>query len=357
MFRKILLLFAIILFSSFPTSLYSMEYLWEFSILYDGYLLQPYNTPIIYNGSVTYSAGYGSIFYWDGIQTKTILDYGGGHQSSFNGNIAWAMTDSNGEYNIYFWNGLDTVSITQDNNLKGFPSVWENTIAWETPYFYDSHISDIYYFDGQNIRQITDTLGTLYSDVSSSLWDGQIAFTRWSPAGSGIMLWDGADLIEITPLMQKDRYPSLYNGTIAFSRGSGQDSHIMFWDGTTVSEIAQYTSYINGVPRVALWENMIVWSGYDGQYAQIFLWDGTQVHQVTDNNAWHYYPDICIQDNQIQIVYIESDYGPVSLLNRVIYATAIIPEPSQIILSMICIFLLFIKCNETISKQNLNIRR
>ena len=334
--RREIYIIVIILGMLITSQLSAIEYLWNTMTLYDGLIFYG-NKPTIYNGNVAYGANYGAIYFWDGNQTLNICSYGIG-LSLHNGNIAWY--GSANDYNIFMWNGFEVTQITHDNNINGFPSAWENTVAWGTGYEDGNINNDIYYYNGSAIQQITSTVDTEFYDGYPSLWNGKIAWARGSSLGSQIMLWDGANIFELTALSDHDHLPSLYNGTIAFSRGNGEDSHIMFWDGTTVSEITQYTSYMNVEPRVALWEDMIVWPGYDGHDTEIFLWDGYEVHQVTDNDVWEYDPDICIQGRQIQITYVETDNINENVLTRVKYVTTYydptgqVPEPSQLVFGL-----------------------
>jgi hypothetical protein len=327
----------------FSSSVSAVILNWDTITLYDDASFT-FNRPNVYNGHVAYSGRYGEILYWDGVDTIQVNAIGGTAPSLHNGNIAWY----GGVYDIYLWNG-EQVSQLTNSFINGFPSIWENTVTWQTGYVNAKDNQDIYYFDGTITHQISSTVGTEFYDGYPSLWYGKIAWARGSSLESQILFWDGANILELTALSDDDHLPSLYDGTIAFSRGSDQNSHIMFWDGTTVSEIAQYTSYMNVEPRVALWKDMIVWPGYDGHDTEIFLWDGYEVHQVTDNDVWEYDPDICIQGRQIQITYVETDNINENVLTRVKYVTAYfdpsgqVPEPSQIVFALSCIpiFILF----------------
>ena len=244
-----------------------------------------------------------NIFYWNGINILQVTNNDSecsssliGNISLYNGKIAWNdYYGVDSDYEIYFWDG-NNISQISNNDLNDYsPSLYKETIAWSCS---DGNDTEICYWDGASVKQITDNN---YDDNFVSLYKGQIAWHSNKRelventdvlVDSQIFFWDGEKIIKITDSNERSEfnsYPSLFDGKIAWQRytttqlrGSNHyHSRLCFWDGNQINEIATYNSTQDLGPH--LYKNNIIWIDHDGNDYEIYYWDGYNKFQITDN--------------------------------------------------------------------------
>lgn len=166
------------------------------------------------------------------------------------------------------------------------PSVYENTIAWETT---DNTNTKIYYWNGNTTVQVSndDTIDNYYP----SLYDGKIAWSGGKPIIGDhydIFYWNGSDVNQISVSKTNTSYvsPTLYNGTISWMVYS-VNNMIYFWNGHDITEI-----YDGDSRGPSLFDGKIAWDGYDGYAYQIYFYNGFAIDKVTDNSTDSYAPSL-----------------------------------------------------------------
>ena len=182
--------------------------------------------------------------------------------------LFWAGT-CRGDYN---W---QTRWVSERGRGMHNPSLYNGQIAWSRDPDYTCWYNDLYFWDGSDVRQLTDT--PWINEGSPSLYDGKIAYNAdpegiWQNA-----YWDGVDYFQITSGEGKRGLPSLYDGKIAYSnKESETDWDIYYWDSVTGETIRVCdTELYNGYP--VMYENTIAWIGGEHSYDNeddIYYWDG-----------------------------------------------------------------------------------
>jgi hypothetical protein len=72
----------------------------------------------------------------------------------------------------------------------------------------------------------------------SSLYDGQITWSRYGGSDFEIFLWDGSSISQITDNDFDNRAPSIYNGEIVWYGGTNSnDNEINYFDGLPIHQL------------------------------------------------------------------------------------------------------------------------
>ncbi len=154
-----------------------------------------------------------------------------------------------------------------------YPSLYNGQIAWahhpNEMYWY----TDLYFWDGNEVRQLTNT--PWISEGSTSLYDGEIAYGTAQVSNENIFYWDGEDFHQITFGEGKRGLPSLYKGKIVYSnKESDTDWDIYYWDSVTGETIRVCDTDLYDYYAV-MYENTIAWmGGTGGNRYDIYYWDG-----------------------------------------------------------------------------------
>lgn len=180
--------------------------------------------------------------------------------------------------------GFEVFQLTDNSFDDRSPSVYENTIAWETT---DNTNTKIYYWNGNDIVQVSndDTI----DNYGPSLYDGKIAWSGGNPIGYGseIFYWDGSVVSQISVTANRSYFwPVLYNGSVSWMDNIA-NSVIYYWNGQNISEIYQGNSRYP-----SLFDGKIAWDGFDGNAYQIYYFDGFDIEKITDNATNSYFPSL-----------------------------------------------------------------
>ena len=264
------------------------------------------------------------------ITENTACDY---NPSLYNGTIAW-QSNLDGDDEIYYWDGTSTTQITHNTVDDYSPSLSNGEIAWVSDWESYSSYNSIYLWDGTSTTQLmSPNYGTTYA--SPTLYDGQIAWSRYAAGNSCIYYWDGVTTTILTTWWSpQTRAPSVYDGQVAFESFSSICYNIHYWDGTSVNQVSFNTNDRIDVTNSSLYNGQIAWqsgrtdnhdydiyfwngmsatllsnssasdlspslyngqiswySNLDGDY-DIYFWDGTTTTKISDNNVYDYKPSL-----------------------------------------------------------------
>lgn len=219
----------------------------------------------ISNGQVAWrvwdknGTGRNYIYLWDGSSRRTITDYptgsfGGefGYPPSYhslevsldNGQMAWAAWDGT-DYEIFFWDGNSIRQIT-DNSVDDYEAQLSNgQIAWTAyeglvpkPVNWTSYV-DVFFWDGNVIHNISDRPGI--PDEDAHLMNGQIAWSGYnnSTYKRDIYFWDGQDVKLINALDGQDYEPQIDNSGnfITWVNEKNSQYTIYVWDGYAIIQL------------------------------------------------------------------------------------------------------------------------
>lgn len=140
-----------------------------------------------------------------------------------------------------------TNNSTEDTN----PAISGKNVAWQG---WDGHDYDIFLFDGQTTKQLTDNS---YDDVL-----GTPHYAR-QVNSNGAVVWSGR------------------------TGGTSSDSEIFRYDGSAVSQLTN-NAYYDAYPQINN-SGQVVWVGYDASNPNrhIYSYDETGVHNVSaDSSLW-----------------------------------------------------------------------
>lgn len=213
--------------------------------------------------------------------------------SIWDGKIAWAGGwYANSE--IYYWDGQSTRQISDNVYSATGPSLYDGRIAWEQ-YVGDDR-EEIFYWDGSQVTQITSYDGI---QQSPSLWGDTIMWNSIIEESDGtsrydIYGWDGAD---VDLVKESASSPSLYGDGIAYKRSVGSHSNEVFlWDGEKELQITNTPG--RNVYSLSLWDGQIVYElGISSSESEIWFWDGTTNEMIFANGHSNYNP--CLQNGYV----------------------------------------------------------
>ncbi|MCK5398286.1 MAG: hypothetical protein KAJ33_08560, partial [Thermoplasmata archaeon] len=215
------------------------------------------------------------------------------------GQVVWrgwgpASTYLSSTSQIYFWDGTEVIQITNytDNYVEN-PRINNNGYVVWTWGEDDFHF-EVYLWDGSEIIQITDNIEKEYApDINDK---GEIVW--WQ--NDGLFMWNGSEIIRITSTGTDVQRPRINNNGQITWEG---DRQIYLWDGTEIIQLTNDTlgnmnPMINNLNHV-FWESN---TDYDG--VEMHYWDGETVKEITDNG----YHDLAhkINDND-QVVWVAEE--------------------------------------------------
>ncbi len=182
--------------------------------------------------------------------------------------------------------------IILSNGISGFhgiPSISKGKVAWRTWDTIDTLY--IYLWDGNETKLITNyAAGNFempwgyppsYHSIDVSLDDDQLAWAGWDGTDYEIFFWDGESIRQITDNSQDDYEAQLNNGQIAWTSHTGDRFDVMFYDGGTIQNVSNRPNLPDEDPH--LMNGVIAWSGWNSSEFRrdIFVWDGFSIRVIT----------------------------------------------------------------------------
>jgi hypothetical protein len=214
--------------------------------------------------------------------------------STANGHIAWWAWDGN-DSEIYYWDGKKITQITNNSVEDQSPSLSFKSgtveIAWHR-FNNNTGFFDIWYWNGTTETQITNSGG---NDIFPSLHNGTIAWYGGNPADQTtfeIYFWDGNNVQQITNNAVTDWQVSNYNGNLAWAQWDNQDYEIIYRVGNTMTTV---TNNNQNDSSPSLYDGAIAWYASDGNDNEIYFWDGTpggNPFLVTNNSNDDLFPSL-----------------------------------------------------------------
>lgn len=200
-----------------------------------------------------------------------------------NGQVVWGTLNA-GHFEIFLYNGtLPFIQLT-DNGFH--PKIDNGQVVWQNfdTQVYDSDFSEIFFYNGSKIIQLTDN-----QDDESSPWidNGQIVWQTFvrdiDPPGykNHIFFYNGSTIVQLT---KHGTQPQINNGQVVWlgCGGSIDEQGIFLYDGSRIIQLRNTGTYCP-VGNI-IDHGQVVWMEYDGHDYEIFLYDGKQIIQLTNNN-------------------------------------------------------------------------
>ncbi len=194
----------------------------------------------------------------------------------------WAEGDSE----IFYYDGRYVVQITdyiledycEDPQISGTNLVWS---GWATS---GAYVLDV--FLNGSLLSDYDYQNDIKPQVSGSnvVWQGED-----SDYDDEIYFYNGSSRSKLTDNSYNDKAPQISGINVVWYGYDGNDNEIFFYDGNSTTQVTD-NNYSDIDPQIS--DSNLVWRGYDGNDYEIFFYDGANTVQVTDNSYEDRFPQI-----------------------------------------------------------------
>jgi len=235
------------------------------------------------------------IFYYDGENTIRLTnnyDDDNDPQINNSGEVVWIRFDGI-DNEIFYYDGIDIVKLTDNDYDDDSPqindcgeTVWvRHDVPWKGLLYdyYDLNTSEIFYYDGANIIQLTDND---YYDACPQINDsGEVVWSGSDGHDKEIFYYDGANIIKVTDNDYDDNCPQINDSGEIFWIGNPpgrSNNEIYFYDGMDIIQLTDNYNYKDSLQINNSGE--AVWRMAKGSGYEIFYYDGIDIVQLTDND-------------------------------------------------------------------------
>ncbi len=175
--------------------------------------------------------------------------------------VVWSENDGNDEEIFLFDSLSGQVTQLTDNEFDDVsPQIDGQNAVWVSRATTDR----ISFYDGNSVHNVA--FGSRF--YSPSISGQNIAWERDSVSGSGVFLYDGVEVMQLSDNDVSDVAPTVSGNIVAWMSGEFGARDIIAYDGATTTQLT--SDGMTGVfPNVS--GNRVVWRGSDGTDDEIYL--------------------------------------------------------------------------------------
>ena len=232
--------------------------------------------PRVHGDLVVWTVNLNQVYAYDGTVRELTPSYQN-HQypETSMGTAAWIGRPSGSIVNIFYYDGADITQLTDTSNQKYDVRISGSTVVWWG--LGDNGTGEIFYHDGVVEFQLTDNA---YNDKNPRISDGgpgafHLTYESLIDGYWDILHFDGATTVNLTdtPTIHE------YGHQICGDRTVWQaNNRIWLHDGTGATPISPEGS-IAFEPQVS--DSLVTW--WASSYGEIYVYDGSIVTRLTDN--------------------------------------------------------------------------
>lgn len=189
-------------------------------------------------------------------------------------------TDGGTDSEIFYYDGTNIIQLTENSEIDQYPQLSGLGIAWERG---SGATKKIVYHDATSETVLDSTPLTIASNVFT-LTDDRLSWEDSREADIEIFTWTGSG----TPANQSnntltDRYVDGDANNLVWVENDAGTRNVRFFNGTSNTTIATSTFAIED-PKIS--GQIVAWEGFKGSLVEdreIFYYDGSTAQQLSDN--------------------------------------------------------------------------
>ena len=233
------------------------------------------NGYVVWEGQLLGGSNSSEIFLYDGATTIQLTDNSYedyNPQINNNGYVVWMGADAHNVLQIFLYDGIEIIQLSSGFDDKEYPRINDKGhVVWFVGHAgqYGGIYLGIHRYNGTVVICLKGNRGDENEDPEINN-NGHIVWNRWDGHDNEIMLFDGAEIVQLTNNLDNDNEPKINNkGEIAWTRYTTRGPSIIVYNGVTFTELT-ISSRTASSPQIND-HGFVAFLGWDGSDHDIYL--------------------------------------------------------------------------------------